>query len=262
MEATTLIGENCDAAHGFDPQILADLKSQVCRLPVWRDNGFDYKPFITGLQALGIEPLIVLDKRSLSGGGSYQMKIERIRRLYPTVTRYQVGNEPDQPDSESSWHMSQGRFNSLLRAARGILPSPRYYLIAGGLVSGNAAWLDRVDLSLVDGYAAHPYGQAADGYPTLHWGFGSARDLLLNYKAKAPGKDLWITEFGGHLDLFDDEHQRAVYFSKLLEVFDSLNVYAALHFCLSDIMVDGFGLLDSEGNALESWAAIHDAVGG
>lgn len=257
-----LVGENVDAGHGFDPQTLADLGSKIVRLPVWRDNGFDYKPFVKGLQDLGIEPLIVLDKRSLTGSGSFQSKMGRLQRLFPTVRYWQVGNESDQPNSESSWAMSAGRFNSLLRAAQGIFTPGYYYLIAGGLVSGDPNYLDRVDLSLVQGIAVHPYGKSADGFPTKHWGFGSARELLLNYKAKAPSKHLWITEFGGHRDLFDDEHQRAVYFSKLLAVFDSLNVYAALHFCLHEKMVEGFGLLDLDDNPLESWAAIHDAAGG
>lgn len=171
------------------------------------------------------------------------------------VNYWQIGNEPDQPDSPSSWYMTQVDYSLLLRA--GVRALDDRQVIAAGLVSGNANWLDSVDLTGVSAIAVHPYGQMPDSWS--NWGFGYASQLISSYRRF--GKPIWVTEFGGEEGLFISEHQRAEYHSEMIRTLDSARCVGSMQFCLTDRMVPGFGLLDVEGNPKESYAAFKDAVG-
>lgn len=169
------------------------------------------------------------------------------------VNYWQIGNEPDQPNSSSSWFMSHTEYNDLLRSARRALHDRT--VIAAGLVSGDADWLNGIDLTQCDAIAVHPYGQMPDSWSG--WGFGYARELINTYTRYS--KPIWVTEFGGETDLFLDEHQRAEYHTEMIRTLANAGVVGAMQFCLTDRMVPGFGLLFSNGEPKESYAAFKDA---
>lgn len=61
--------------------------------------------------------------------------------------------------------------------------------------------------------------------------------------------------------MFNNEHERAVYHSGMISSLSShALVGMASVFCYSDRMVDGFGIVDHDGNPKETYAAFHDAI--
>lgn len=243
------LGLNVDPVHGFSLQEIIDTRTQLVRFPFWWQTGFDYKGWCARLQAVGIEPIAVLDRRAMMGPKGYTIatKMSRLLKRLPTVFYWQIGNEPDGTE-DSSWHMTRRRFSQYLQAAVKVFSGR--YVIAGGLVSGNASWLTGVDTHLVDAIAVHPYAQTPD----------SVLALLDAYSQW--NKPMCITEFGGQDALFNNGHERAVYHTEMMYNMDThAMVGMACVFCYSDRMVSGFGLVDYDGIAKESYAAFHDAVG-
>ena len=246
-----LVGTNYHPIHGYRPKDVADTNAQLCRFPMWDY----YDKFIKGIEQLGIEPLPVLDKNALHRTKKdWLWHMERYAARYPTIKYWQIGNESDQPNSESSWYLPPETFTTLLEQARQAFPDK--YLIAGGLVSGDPTYLNRVDLSLVDAIAVHPYGQAPDSW--MPWGHGYASTLLASYRRF--NKSIWVTEFGGQSELFHNEHERAVYHTEMIRTLANFGVKVAVQFCLTDKMVPGFGMIDTDGNPKETYAAFKDSI--
>lgn len=240
------LGLNVDPVHGFTVEEILDTRAQFVRFPFWWDTGFDYKTWTHALSNNGVECMAVLDKRAMTGRDSIERKMLRLRRRLPSLYYWQIGNEPDGTE-ESSWSMSKQRFSRYLQAAVRVFSGR--YVIAGGLISGDANWLTEVNVSLVDAIAVHPYTQTPE----------SALTLLDNYSRWS--KPIVISEFGGQTGLFNNEHERAVYHSEMIQALSThALVGMASVFCYSDAMVDGFGLVDHEGNPKETYAAFHDSI--
>lgn len=240
------LGLNVDPVHGFTIQEILDTKAQFIRFPFWWDTGFDYKTWVTTLQDRGVECMAVLDKRAMTGRDSIERKMQRLKNKLPSLYYWQIGNEPDGLE-ESSWSMSKARFSRYLQTAVKVFDGR--YVIAGGLISGDANWLMDVNVSLVDAIAVHPYTQTPE----------SVLRLLDSYSWWS--KPIIISEFGGQTGLFNDEHERAVYHSEMIGALSShALVGMASVFCYSDAMVDGFGIVDHDGNSKETYAAFHDAI--
>lgn len=241
-----LLGLNVDPVHGFSIDEILATKAQFVRFPFWWDTGFDYRSWVTELQNHGVECMAVLDKRAMAGHDSVERKMLKLRSTLPTLYYWQIGNEPDGTE-QSSWTMSKGMFSRYLQAAVRVFSGR--YVIAGGLISGNANWLDRVDLHLLDAIAVHPYTQTPE----------SVIELLDRYSRWS--KPIVISEFGGQDGLFNNAHERAVYHSEMIHALSShALVGMAGVFCFSDRMVDGFGIVNAQGEAKEVYAAVHDAV--
>ena len=241
----TRLGINVDPNH---PHITAEevvkVGARMARFPLWADAKFD--PFESGTfyhyfadklsRVYGIDSLYVLDSRSWKGS-------------YPNwgflPGRYfQMGNEPDIVSS-SSGTQTQQEFSDDLAWARTWLDTYsstklKRYIIAGGLASGQAWWLNKVDLSPVDAIAVHPYGQRADGYPNKSWGHGELRDLIRRYK-EVTDKPIWITEFGTQ-DYEMSQEQQAEYIHRCLSIMDEEGIVSGLWYCLDEAMSDQYDL--------------------
>lgn len=240
------LGLNVDPVHGFSVEEIVNTKTQFVRFPFWWHTGFDYKTWTRKLQDAGVECMAVLDRTAMTGNDSIERKMKRLLRRLPSLYYWQIGNEPDGHEG-SSWTMSKGRFSRYLQTAVRVFNGR--YVIAGGLISGDANWLTEVNVSLVDAIAVHPYTQ------TPH----SVMQLLDSYSKWS--KPIVISEFGGQTQLFNNEHERAVYHSEMISSLSShALVGMASVFCYSDAMVDGFGIVDSNGDAKETYAAFHDAI--
>lgn len=214
------------------PETLAALGIKVLRFPIWGD----YREYVSQLRPLGIEPLCVIDKTTFDS-----FSIEELYSSYPWIQYWQIGNEPDQPNSDSSWQMTKAEYHELVDRVRTAMPGK--FLIGGGLVSGDVEWLG--DAKYLDAIAVHPYGQKPDNWGgDEEWGFGLARDVIAAYSARYE-KPIFITEFGGQIDLFNSQNERAGYHAEMIKTFKSLNIPVACQFALNND-VTGFGMLDTE----------------
>ena len=235
--------------HGFTAQDAQALHSKFVRFPVWQDTGHDYRPVIYECQARGINPVIVLDNRSIDYPN---MKIAKLARKYPSVRYWQVGNEPDVIDSESSSTLTKPEWQRLARLCARHLQDR--YLIGPGLVN-DFTWLQDLDISMLHAVAAHIYGaEPWAGYEGPAVPFGPLDLTDMNHY----DLPIWITECGGEDGLFDTEVDRAQYHSDLLTALDSWGVVAALPICYSDEMVPGFGLVTLDGHHKPVYATVRD----
>lgn len=242
------LGINVDPVHGFTVDEIVATNCQFVRFPFWWDTGFDYKTWVAALQDYGIESMAVLDKRAMAGSGTIERKMTRLLRRLPTLYYWQIGNEPDaDASSESSWHMNKSTFSRYLQVAVRVFNGR--YVIAGGLISGDSEWLTDVNISRIDAIAVHPYTQTPESV------------LVLLDRYSKWSKPTIISEFGGQDGLFNNEHERAVYHSEMIQAMAShALVGMASVFCFSDSMVDGFGIVDHDGNPKETYAAFHDSI--
>lgn len=243
------VGLNVDWVHGFSVQEILDTRAEVVRFPLWEDTGFDY---VQLLRHLPMNTMAVLDKRAFYNKNKYTAKMRYYKKKYDHLVDYwQVGNEPDQPDSDSSWYMTPRSLKSLLHSAQGIFGDK---LINPGLVSGQPKYAKSVGFSEV---TLHPYGQRPNtDWPNAEWGFSYVGDLFRIYEEEVT----YITEFGGEIELFDNEHQRAQYVTRMIRALNSFGVKIACYFCYSDLMVPGFGLVDANGVPKEVYAAFRDSI--
>src|SRR3990167_5095500 len=180
-----IIGINTDPQHFSDDLAghARNLKAagfSMCRFPLVDGREQLAHDFCGALKDNEIEPLPVIVRESTQPGGlvSEYVVLHWCAAL-DDVQHWQIGNEADHT-SPSSWTLGEDRFSMLLRNAREALGSGRY-LIAGGMVSGNPAYLDGVDLGPVDALAIHGYGQRPDGYKDKDWGFGWLREFCALY---------------------------------------------------------------------------------
>jgi hypothetical protein len=176
------------------------------------------------------------------------------------VDAWQIGNEPDNV-SPASWTLRATDWNQLARIFRQIHPAAR--MIGPGLVSGRLDYLDQMDLSLVEAIAVHPYGLAPGTVEgTESWCFNSVANTLGDYVARARGLPIWVTEFGINGIEHPDESYQADYLRRMFAAMATLPfVRRVIHFCLSDAMVDGFGLLRVDGTPKPAWQVFLSAVG-
>lgn len=200
--------------------------------------------FCRALHNAGMDPLPVFVRESGSDLGHWAQHL-------PTCRYWQIGNEADH-HSNSSWTLEKSRFSTLLEAARSALPQE--YLVAGGLVSGNPAYLDGADLSPVDAIAVHPYGRRMTGYPRAGWGFGEATELITQYKRFS--KPLWITEWGGKTQDFSSQLERTDYHRWGVITLHDAGCAACFPFKWEDNGVPGFGLVNTS-----ALAAITEQIG-
>lgn len=207
----------------------------MVRYPVWNDKPVrQYQAFTKDMQALGVRPIIVIDYRTIKGYDSYTQAVERMLARYPTADYWQIGNEPDQPDSESSWYMDPLEYHKLLVSAANVLQPAGKILIGGGLVSGNPEYLRKVPSHPYDYLGIHPYGQ----YPVRknpEWageGFGDVMDLIDSYR-RVVAKPVMVTEFGIPLKAFKSREDRQLYYEDMLVEMSDGGVSAALPYCYS-----------------------------
>jgi len=159
-------------------------------------------PWITACRSRDIKVLGVLARES----GDFNQYI------HLPLDYWQIGNETDNPDGEASWYQTHDEINDLIRAVR--LALPHAYLIGPGLVTGAPAWLNGLDLTVLDAIAAHFYG-----------------DILIDvYKDAAPHLDLWVTEFPWAETAYD--------------IASHPSVKGACHFCWSNVMHPDYGLIE------------------
>jgi hypothetical protein len=235
-----------------DPLMLAERKLtgkdfaryDVVRFPVWADQRVSiYQRFSEQLQDEGVRPLIVYDHRTISSPTnlSYARRFTRLRKLFPGVQYHQIGNESDQPNSESSSTLPAERCRHLLRSAEQALGD--LTLIGPGLVSGNPAYLEEIApaLDAFHAWGVHPYGQYPRSWGPGH-GFGYVTDLLNAYRRVLPGKAIWLTEFGLPDHEAESAAQRQRYHVDMLNEFDRYGVETALVFCAA-CGVEGFDVM-------------------
>ena len=137
----------------------------------------------------------------------YEDRCRRIAGHYQgQVAAFQIWNEPDfaapRPDYDPT--IPPPVFGQMLKrsytAIKGV--SADFRVITGGLVSGNAVWLEWVKGSTenrlyADAVAVHPYGQRpASDWPWSGWGFGTLKGLLQEYYKRSQPVPLWISEVG------------------------------------------------------------------
>lgn len=214
------------------PETLAELGIKVLRFPIWGD----YTEYVSKLRPLGIEPLCVIDKTTY-----LTYSLEELYTSYPWVQYWQIGNEPDQPNSDSSWLLTKQEYHALVNEVRTAMPGK--FLVGGGLASGDVEWL--VDDKYLDAIAIHPYGQKPDNWGgDEEWGFGLVRDVIAAYRARYE-KPIFITEFGGQIELFNTQNERAGYHAEMIKTFKALDIPVACQFALTDA-VPGFGMLETE----------------
>lgn len=151
---------------GFDtiriPVTIADLGPPQVRV--------DLRAYLGQARVLGLKVLLVLD-RDAYYWPDWRRETSRYVAFWADFYAglfdgIQAGNEPDHI-SPSSWDLAPTDFSALLAATRAAL-GPGVYLVAGGLASGQPDYLDQVDLSVCDAYAAHPYTKSGPSIDALY----------------------------------------------------------------------------------------------
>lgn len=264
------LGVNVDPRHGFRAEDIAAPGVAWVRTVLTPD--YALWPWIEDCHAHDLKVLGVIARESFRRGWIYKHAARYYGRHYAPsletpdsrpetkLDAWQIGNEPDLR-SPSSWAMRPERLGRLLRAFRAALPDAT--IIGPGLASGQPSYPSRFlpyAGAVLDAIAIHPYGQRpTPDFPSPAWGFGEVQTLVDLYR-QVTTKPLWVTEFGGPDRDFDDEHQRAQYHSEMLLALSRAGVEVAMVFCWSDAMVPGFGLIDAQGAAKESYAAFFDGA--
>jgi hypothetical protein len=217
--------------------------------------------YLQQLRAAGIRTLVVLDQDALGTDPNRwaDLAADFAERLHPDV--WQVGNEPDGGGASSS-QLAAEAYGLLVRRAVPVFKQtqPDAMVISAGLTSGNADWLlgcGAEALALLDAVAVHLYGQR----PTAAWPvseyapFGVATDLLDRYRSRY-GRPLWVSEFGTNDGRAPDDYVAAMHEALAARP----DVVADFVFCYSDVMVDGFGLVNGAGQAKPAYARLREAL--
>jgi hypothetical protein len=150
--------------------------------------------------------VLVLDRQSITVWGwlhgSFRGSCARLAQRYPDLKYVEAGNEPDGTGDPSS-AQSKADYYALISAARAAWPHAT--IIAGGLVAIAFDYFDGVQAAGADVAGFHPYAQQPETLPSL---IAACRDHT--------SLPLVATEFGAPKELFDTEHDRAVWFSGML----------------------------------------------
>lgn len=181
---------------------------------------------------------------------------------------FAMGNEEDAAqDSESSWWMDANEYNEWLESAAMIVPKER--LMIGSAVSGQPSYFDNVDITLASMIGINPYGQRPlPIIPRSNWGYGYVRELVWNYiayfESRSYSMRLSITELGIRVDDRSNHWANEVQSYWLYMMGKTLQdlpyMEGIYQFCLSDSMVQGFGLFDSNGNPFDGWEGWQSVV--
>ncbi len=168
------------------------------------------------------------------------------------------GNESDHW-SPSSWHLEPEQLNRLLAAICDRFPPP---VGCGSMVSGDPGYMDAIDPGLYTFLPIHPYGRRPsdeEDWGELPGNFGPVTALLDRYRRF--GKPLWITECGVPTNQVSPEFQ-ARYCRALLTVLkNDPDTEVVTWFCITDDMVDGFGLFDADGRPKPAASAFMAVAG-
>lgn len=224
-----------------DPRLLAMCGLNGGRLVAFRDQRFvDYQHTLEGAGAgagagAGFETAVVLAGESFTGAADDLSFYASA--IHPTV--WVIGNEQDAwmlgVESPSSWSMLPAEYGVLFaRCATTILAvQPAARLVLGGFVAGQPTALGDYLKAIrqtgytgpIHGFDLHPYGKSA----------AEAVDLFAQYDQYVePG--MW----GYALEINRPANEIAEYEQMLGDT-------NWCWFCLSDGMVPGFGLLDTNG---------------
>jgi hypothetical protein len=227
-----------------------------------------YRGKLDGYAAAGIDALVLLDYETVPGfpqgsddvgawdayRAQFTARVGEIAAAYSNrVAAYEIWNEEDEPNPSDTYApgVPASRYGELLRDAYAAIKAhSTAAVITGGADSGDPGYLatarDAAGGLFADAVGLHPYGQRPDpSWPDASWGFGTLSGIVGNYQARL-GLPVWITELG----LADDTLEAEYLAHSAARVKGSLSgeVERLIWFCWSDAMVDGFGLVDGDGN--------------
>lgn len=247
------VGVNCHPTHWNHnqlPKLVQELKHLNCfgvRFPLWRGHQNQYRRFVDLCTTANIDVLPVLDNRSFTAkqlvDKNFRAGISYWKGKFPSLHRWQVGNEPDQPNSPSSWFLDKPTFQKLLNDAVAALPGDQ--VVAGGLVHVDFSYLDVAAAGVRR--AVHPY--AKDGSNV-----GPLLDLCVRNGAMP-----LCTEFGSPEA---DELMRGPWFSEMLIALSQTGVGQAYVYCYSKRQDGAMGIVEADGTETNSYAAVRNAIPG
>lgn len=239
------IGMNVAADGRHTPESIAALHCTWVRLVARQEH--DLSDYLASLQAVGIRVLLVFDRTSVEQFGTPATAFEFYDHHYGLlVDAFEVGNEPDDLESPSSWTMTPAEFTALGHVARQTCPTR--LLVTGGLVSGQPSWLVGQDIGWCDAIAIHPYLRDAPSPSDLE-DLPDVDVLATDYAML--GKQIWVTEWGWW---GDDEQRGATEIDDMIGwAARTSSVGVFFYFCADDAMVAPFGLYHADGTP--KWAA-------
>ncbi len=203
-----------------------------------------YQGIIDGYRSAGISTVLIIDYMSYPSATEdpegFGIRAGLIAQgLGSNGIVYQIWNEPD---IWQGGNLSPQEYSTLLNnAATQIKANSGAQVITAGFASGQASYLNGVDLSNVDAIAFHPYGKVPNGSSIGNTGpLGASID---EYHSAGGGKSIWITEIG--LNSTD----QAIQAQYLREFYNHVNgdsrIAHTLWFAWSDGMVTPFGIVTS-----------------
>lgn len=244
------------------------------RFPLWlvdpvtnlvSDTRYVYMPIIESILSKGEQWIqIVLDRRSFPTN-EWAKWLRQLKNWYPMINWWQPCNEWDSPrkaGSESSWSMSNHRVDTIVNATRRVM-GDSHFITLGGVVSadGPQRLAELTCVKYCDAVSFHPYGlRPSASFPTAHWGFGNLTDAYDAVSAAVPGDmQIEMSEYGGDIRMFNDEHQRAQYFTQMITKAYDLGINRGAVYCLNKRQSAELGIVEADGTQTESYAAVHDA---
>ncbi len=224
-----------------DPSAPLPSAGFAIRAPAWLWTPTNFAQ----VKAAGFQRHIVLDRRSFAEwqwpDGPFDGALQDLAGKFKGAEILESINEPDGTGDSSSPVDKQVYWQST-KALRAAFPDAT--VVGGGLVAVNFDYLDGLADAGATAYGLHPYAKNPD----------ADLDALIAACAAHTTLPCWVTEFGGELALFGNEHERAVWFSGMLVRLYQNGVQAAYPYRYSD---DGSAFVVA---GTESEAAILDAV--
>jgi len=222
------------------------------------DKQFEQARYCRALKTAGIKRFITFDSDSFAPFGdkndpsTWRVAAEwYANSLVGFVDAIGPGNEPDGTGPES-WTATQAAINDMLGIFRDVWGNS-VKIIAPGLVSGHAAWLAGIDLSLIDGIDVHLYGKRPPDWDHVNDpGTGRLDDALDEYRAVAPGKLIYMSEIGMRSIPRPDIQAR--YCREVMEYVRTIpDMPMCAWFAYHDH--DNFGLVQNDGSKKPAWEA-------
>jgi hypothetical protein len=238
-----------------------------------------YDSKVQDLHQAGVDILLILSYETFPGkpgfGADAQVWedyiddfAERCRQIAlhygDRIAAYQVWNEPDfaQPTPGYDPSVREEVFALMLRSAYSAIKEvSQATVVAGGLCSGNASYIQRVAAATggvlhADAVGVHPYGQRPTAsWPSPTWGFGVMGNLVHAYHVSS-SKPIWITEIGT-----DDNARQGEFPGRTFAAINDQLPQEAPYvfwFCWSDGMVSPYGLLQVNGQRKASYTSFQD----
>lgn len=204
----------------------------------------------------GITVLGVLDRDSIGADpNDWWERMDDIHELYrQVVSILQPLNEPDGAD-DSSFAMPLNVVNGGLHTARSLWSDS--LIAAPGLTNTKPWYAEGLQWDLCDYTSAHLYGRHVAPPPPGANTYGHPEEIIERYHALS-GLPVLVSEWGytvADLGLNETIRQTRLMADYLAEHAD---VAHAIHFCVDDLMVPGFGAYD-EGKLLPQGAALYDS---